>query len=369
MAFIIRKSPKTGFRLTQEVWTPKRRTTVVPREAYHALGIRHDMTFEEAQERVKQINIQSQIEAKKIAAASKRIADAKLIDKAYLPTTYVQSFEAQLKEDYSDNPDRLDTLCRHWRAAQRLISKLQIDPKDFYADRNRIYNEYRANKWSTSYIKAITAMLNQWGFHCARKGNSFYQPVPRLTPSLTERQVDAREDLENRRTPAEPLKWSDLKNIRSTFANEGLTLQWNWLYISLFLGLRPTETDNLKHEKYWKLQHDKEKKIDIILIYQTKLSSIPKDKRWKPIPIVFKEQKEVVELIKAKQFKRPLNKTIQRLMEGQIETYSPRKGFVDLMLERGFSLEDISTFLGHADISMTWKHYKDKFTFKLPSAG
>ena len=105
------------------------------------------------------------------------------------------------------------------------------------------------------------------------------------------------------------------------------------------------------------------------MVYQTKLSSLSKDKRWKPIPLYFTEQKEAFKIIKSGQFKRPLNKTIQRLMDGQIETYSPRKGFVDLMLERGFALEDISTFLGHADINMTWRHYKDKFAFKLPKAG
>lgn len=35
------------------------------------------------------------------------------------------------------------------------------------------------------------------------------------------------------------------------------------------------------------------------------------------------------------------------------------------MLVKGFKLEDISIFLGHQDISMTWKHYKNKKEFSL----
>ena len=368
MAFIIRKSPKTTFRITQEVWTPKRRTTVVPRESYAALGLRYDMTFEEAAERVKQINLQSQIEAKRIAASAKRISDAKIIDKAYLPKSYVETFERDLDDNYSDNQDRLDTLLKHWNTVQKIISELQIDPKDYFSDRKRIFNLYRKHKWSPSYIKALTAMLNQWGYHCARKSNVFFQPVPRMSSHDLERQVDAREDLEHRRTAADPLKWADLKNQKTTFENQGLILQWNWMFISLFLGLRPKETDSLHKKDTWKIEHDKTRNVDVIMVYQSKLTSVARNKRWKPIPLFFNEQIDALKIIKSGEFKRPLNKTLKRLLGDKIETYSPRKGFTDLMLERGFSLEDVSIFLGHANISMTWKHYKDKFTFKLPKA-
>jgi len=71
-------------------------------------------------------------------------------------------------------------------------------------------------------------------------------------------------------------------------------------------------------------------------------------------------------LLENKDFKKPLNKTLRRFFDDKIETYSPRKGFTDLMLKRDYSLEDISLFLGHADISMTWKHYKNKKVYKLP---
>jgi integrase len=366
MAFICRKSSRTVFRITQEIWTPKRSTTVVKREAYQAIGLRFDMTFEEALERVKQINLQSQVESKKIAASAKRVSDQKLIDKAYLPKTYVQSFEEDMKDNYSDNPERLETLTQHWLTSKIIISELKLDPKDFYTERNKIFNHYRKKKWSADYIRKLTAMLNLWGYHYSRKTNGFFQAIPRLTPSQVERQVNAREDLSDRRTAADPLKWNDLKNVKSTFENEGLEMQWNWLFIGLFFGLRPKEIDSLHKETSWKIEKSAVNRVDVLMVYQTKLSSLSKDKRWKPIPLFFDEQKEAFEIIKSGYFKRPLNKTIQRLIEGQIETYSPRKGFVDLMLERGFGLEDISTFLGHSDINMTWKHYKDKFTFKLP---
>jgi integrase len=53
-------------------------------------------------------------------------------------------------------------------------------------------------------------------------------------------------------------------------------------------------------------------------------------------------------------------KTLKKLFGGQTTCYSGRKGFTDLMQSNGQKLEDISLWLGHRSIEMTWKHYKDK---------
>lgn len=60
--------------------------------------------------------------------------------------------------------------------------------------------------------------------------------------------------------------------------------------------------------------------------------------------------------------KKPLVKTLRKTfpdVEG-IGLYSGRKGFVDLMLKYGQTLENIAAWLGHSSIERTWKHYKDK---------
>lgn len=135
----------------------------------------------------------------------------------------------------------------------------------------------------------------------------------------------------------------------------------------MFFGLRPSEIDALTNPKHYKLEFDPQNQIDVIFVYQNKLKHLAETKRWKVIPLHEPEQKTALEYIKNKEFKRPLTKTLKRLFETKgIDTYSPRKGFTDLMLGRGYQLEDISTFLGHTSKETTWKHYKNKLTFKLP---
>jgi len=40
--------------------------------------------------------------------------------------------------------------------------------------------------------------------------------------------------------------------------------------------------------------------------------------------------------------------------------YAGRKGFQDLMLNRGQRLEDISMWMGHQSIEMTWTKYRNR---------
>jgi len=47
------------------------------------------------------------------------------------------------------------------------------------------------------------------------------------------------------------------------------------------------------------------------------------------------------------------------------DLYSGRKGFTDLMLTKGQSLENISIWLGHSHISRTWASYRDKGPFQF----
>jgi hypothetical protein len=51
-----------------------------------------------------------------------------------------------------------------------------------------------------------------------------------------------------------------------------------------------------------------------------------------------------------------------------VDAYAGRKGFADLMLSRGQSFENISTWMGHSTISRKWRSYKNRGKFHL-SAG
>jgi integrase len=367
MGFFIRPGKKS-FRIVEEVWTPHHKVTTVPKEAWPALGFRYDMSLEEAKDRASQINKQSQLEAKKIANTKRRQELQAAIDDAYIPEKLEQSFCELLETEYEDNPDRLATIYKHWNTAKKLIAEVQLDPKDYFAEKALIFNYYKKRNWSPDYIKRITRILNQWGAFYARKHNSFFQEIPSLTQTQTQKIVDLRDASGTKfRAAAKPLMWTDLQNAKTSFQHAGLILQWNWLFIGLWFGLRPTEIDNLKIEKYWKVTKNKEHAIDVLEIYQTKLTSLPREQRWKQIPIYQAEQKEAMQIILTGEFERPLVKTIALRLGTGHDTYSPRKGFTDLMLNLGYTLDDVALFLGHESIDTTWKSYKNKKRFKLPN--
>lgn len=88
--------------------------------------------------------------------------------------------------------------------------------------------------------------------------------------------------------------------------------------------------------------------------------ALPPEDRWKPIPLLFEEQRFGLKIIEAKSFKRPLVKTIKKHFGDRHDCYGGRKGFVDLMLSKGHTLENISIWMGHATLGRTWRSYKNK---------
>ena len=88
-------------------------------------------------------------------------------------------------------------------------------------------------------------------------------------------------------------------------------------------------------------------------MFQTKIISLPTEDRWKPIPILYEEQKFALSIIKAQTIQRPLVKTLHHYFGKGIDLYDGRKGFVDLMLSKGHVLENISVWMGHSTLDRT----------------
>ncbi len=365
MAITVYKSGKNSWRIVlREFKDGKRIAKAISKESYHAFGFNSNWTIEEARIRAKQLTSQKLAESKRQINISKKIDHQRLINKAYLPNHIVVEFEEHLRILTFGTQNRIKTIMHHWSTCQIIISKFEIDPKDFYESRFKIYEYFISKKYSLDYISKLIRILNLWGHFISKYTNSFYQQIPKPTVNESARITEARENKKGVRTEALPLTISILENAKTKFELNNLIAQWNWLYISMWFGLRPSETDRLKIEK--NIRIEKINGIESILIYQTKLTNLSKEKRWKPIPIFFDEQKKALAIIKSGIFKRPLAKTIAKYIDEGYDNYSPRKGFTDLMLEKGFALEDISLFLGHNSIDTTWKHYKNKFIFKLP---
>ena len=159
----------------------------------------------------------------------------------------------------------------------------------------------------------------------------------------------------NGNTQSDPITPKQLQKARTHLKIE----HYNWLYLSVWLGLRPQEVDQLKDERLVRLQSSVDGK-PILWVYQTKLVSVPPRYRWKLIPIVFEEQEMALEIIKSGNFHRPWVKTIRKHFSKHTTLYGGRKGFTDLMLAHHQDFIHISQWMGHSSIERTWKNYKSR---------
>ena len=314
MGVFVSKAKRSKFRVFIEEWKPKRKIVTVKSENYPTYNINHNMTYEQADSAAKEYNLKSKSQKNKDARAIAQIQQNSLLNSFSLPQYLVDDFITELRAEYKNNTDRLETLEQHWKASQQMIAKLQIDYTIFFNSRFQIFEYYEKKCWSADYIKRITKISNRWGSFCARKKGTFFEPIPKIGIKIHDI-VKKRELKKNIRRAAEPMKWSELRNLRTKFMNEELTLQWNWLYIGLFFGLRPSEIDSLKDKSKFRLDFNKDNNVDVIFVYQNKLKNLAEARRWKVIPIVETEQLEAIQLIKSGEFKRPLNKTLKRLFE------------------------------------------------------
>ena len=93
--------------------------------------------------------------------------------------------------------------------------------------------------------------------------------------------------------------------------------------------------DNLKNPDYWKIE-TLPIETKILWIFQTKLVALPAVDRWKPIPLLYEEQKFALTMIESGNFERPLLKTIKKYFGKGMTLYGGRKGFTDLMMDGSF---------------------------------
>ena len=130
------------------------------------------------------------------------------------------------------------------------------------------------------------------------------------------------------RGEADPLLPSELKERQRYL----LDYNYNWLCLAVWLGLRPEEVDNLGDNRHCRIKMHDDGETPVLWIFQTKLTSVDEEKAWKPIPLWHPEQQACLEIIRAGNFKRPLNKVLRRIFpEKRVTGYSGRKSI------RGFN--------------------------------
>lgn len=140
---------------------------------------------------------------------------------------------------------------------------------------------------------------------------------------------------------------------------------FNFLKVSFYFGLRPKEMMDVVESPVVEDHNG----IPILIGNQTKLTSSNEEGRIKKIPVVCEEQMEALGVLQSKKIKRPLPSWVDGICKDKGLTYginedyglyTGRKGFTNHMLTLGQSLEDISAWLGHHSIDLTWRVYRTK---------
>jgi hypothetical protein len=125
--------------------------------------------------------------------------------------------------------------------------------------------------WFTSLvIKLITAAQLEYTW-------ALRVPPPR--GHERQRIVDAFYEKERRcRKASKPITPELLQSTHGKLNQKNL----NWIFLTVWLGLRPKEVDGLKNTDLWRAETLFNGK-KVIWVYQTKIIALPPEDRWKPI--------------------------------------------------------------------------------------
>lgn len=340
----------------------------VDKQRWRSLGFHLLMTLDEAKVRARQLNAQRFLKEQEKRIQQRKLEDeqnAKRYD-GVLPEEFVAEFEKRfVRVRDSETTKGIRQKSRSysiWKAAQKVIFELQIDPSDWLYSTHEIYDHFHKKQLSLRYIYSILKFINLWGFFISKKLSRPFHPIPAPRGYERQRLIEAFYEKDRRKVsvPSKEISPEKLDAVRERLNQPN----FNWIFLSVWLGLRPQEVDNLKDETMWRIEIVGTART-ILWVFQTKIVALPAEDRWKPIPIIFEQQEFALRIVESGAFKRPLTKTIRKHFGQGTTLYGGRKGFTDLMLSKGQFLENISVWMGHSTLDRTWRSYKRRRKFHL----
>ncbi len=324
-------------------------------DEYARLGFTKTMSLEEARSRRDVLNAQELL--KRTEELRSRVGDRlkkeALVVSAWLPLHDVEEFEAKVLNQRDEAFTKRNKVASHWRCVQRLLLELSMEPSDWYDSKARWYDTFSRHSFSPAYVQKLLRLANQWGHFVSRKYGKAFLPVPSPRGYEKERIADSYFEENESGYTSDPLTPSMLEAASALLPGHKA-----WLHLSVWLGLRPAEVDNLLIATAYRIETGKV--CPVLWVYQSKLRSVPREKRWKPIPLYAPQQQACVSIIKEAAFVRPLAATVRNHFGARVTTYGGRKGFLDLMLSQGHKFEDVSVWMGHTTIERSWRSYKNK---------
>lgn len=358
-SFYIRKSGSTGWiAVIQEYKQGQKNQRSLKDEEYQVFGLNRLWSVDEARQQIQRLNKLNKVDTLKKSRAAQHASLLKIQSSLYIDESLASKFQEYLIENIlAGDMERAgkNKILIHWQSAQKIINTLQLLPAHYSQNSGRFVNYFVKKEFSVDYSSKLLKIINHFGEFCAQFQNQFYKPI-KMNRNQVQQVRDKYLNSQTYRGPSDRLTPEALEAKKSQLPDA----HYRWLYISVWLGLRPSEIDGLNAKKFgFKVEVDKRHKVQVIHVYQSKLKSVAEEKRWKFIPLLFEEQNKILEFLKLP-LKRPLNKTLKGIFGPSVRCYAGRKNFTDLMLDRGRKIEEVSSWLGHATIDTTWKFYKDR---------
>lgn len=322
------------------------------------LGFSDNMTPAQARAHAKKLNALDKVkrkEQREKVRASERLYDLSIVEGSLIPEELSSLFVSYMQENWFGGSYNLRKQVFHWKKAQKILTRVNLQPHEYFKRKNELYNEFKRLKCSKSYVEKLLRVVNMWGEFYAEQTKTFFKKVPNPCGIVLENIKNASKASGK---GADPMTPEILTGMRGKLPPG----QWEYLRACLWFGLRPSELDDIMADRKQYMQTYIQDGTRIVGVYQSKLVSVSKEQRWKYIPVLHPEQQQALLDINKGNLSKPLVKTVRKASTspGNLGLYSGRKGFTDLMLSLEQDLEDISQWMGHASIDRTWKHYKNK---------
>lgn len=354
--FYIRKL-KHGFAVYYETHELNSKSQIkIEKHQWIEFGFKPDMSIEHAKSRCTQLNKERNAVKKRLRAEQRAVGKV-LVANVYFPKNLAEQFIVYLTDNNLGSDTHLAKVLTHFTFVQNMITELGLLPNNYADNSKKIYKYLIQRRVSVDYANKLVAMLNRYGVWFSKTTQSYYQPVPKPRGNERYRIEEAQETkigVNSRRG----VRMASEALTPELLEASGLQLKdrklYNWLMISLWFGLRPNEiqTDN------YKVLSDISG-VKVLCILMTKVLG-KKERRTKNIPILFDQQKKALGYLTSGEYKFPSAITVRKYLGDGYTTYAGRKGFADLMLSLDQKFEHITIWLGHKDISTTFKSYKRK---------
>ncbi len=345
MGYFVRSAGK-GWKLVHKLGDQPHRIVPKGSSEFRDLGLRREMSLVEAREKIAPVQAARRVEWRRDreAAAARRLQGARDIQGAWLPDNLVHEFETRYLT--RAKVGRKPFL---WTMAKRIIAELPFPPQEWGIWSHDIYAFFERWGKSKDTAQRVTSLMDVYGqLYCARQ-NLAYKQIGRIPNG---REIDNAFARLGTSRATQPLT---LELLAAAVARMP-TAQANWLLVSFWFGLRGKEVDLLRDPalgvRFRSYAHPKFKWVAEIWM--------PKVQKWKGLPLVFKEQLTIKQLIEcAAPLQRPLAKTMKRKLEAKIYVRSGRRGFSEFLKQSGYNRECRQAWLGHVDKSTLGQHYDD----------